>query len=1535
MGYGDVSAYNENSKMKFIFSIVCFVLLTVVLKAQPSVPHEKITGLTAYASSEYTSTGRTVDNVINESGLSADGSHSNSASTMWATLDGSATHHTLILKLDAPQEVLGMHIWNGNWVKYTDRGVNNFDIYYSTSHKDLSKIDFSDGEWTLLTSETLAEANGANTYKGEYKDLASLPANTRWIGLDIKDNHGGSFPYTMLSEIELYKPEGVPDATATLSGDAVIVEGSSAPITIELTGTPPFDVTYTDGTSQYDLTINDYYTQFNITPSLTTVYELVSVADVNGLGEVSGSATITVYTQEELYTTIENTAYQVSFNKISSKLEVTEKASGAVLEFAPVFYVVRNPTRPSVSEAHIAENFNYKTVSVAGRTDYFSSRTGNFILMSPSEVTTDGDQLIFFYDDNAYFSFAATLELPTGDAGEPQLKATLTPSSTAYFSIGYFGAPAYSISEVEEIFQPLPFTEKRFPESSYLTPAYKATLPATLATIDGTTYGVVADRSEFPFNPLPVGLSRSPFGLAIRDNEGKVRPMVWALIMGNADSKITSGTEYVFNYRLYLSNRDLSSAYEDIARRLYGFSDYRHNDLGSLNTAFENLLTFAMGPYGQYIDEMKGYSYETDIPNSVKNTSALPIHSMAFVVNDSTIFRERAIPITEFMLSRKSFNYSADGNSGAGNTLSDGCMSISEMMGYYMTGNNYSEAFMTLANAKPINVSNLALERKWRENIALYKATGDLEYFNKVVSGADKYINERINEKQTGFDYINHSRSSFWSSLAPKFWELYETYKVTGYERYLEAARIAARSYAYHLWMAPAVPDEMVNCNIGNKAPLYRSGTAISIPMEQAPAWRLSEVGLSCEAGGTSSGKHRAVFMANHAPFFMRIGALTNDQFLMDIAKAAIIGRWRSFPGYHINTDRTTVYEKVDFAHREVSELLTTTSMHYSHVWPMIALTFDYLVSDAFAKSEGEIDFPTEFIENTANLYNNLYFKPGIFYGEDDVTLWMPVGLVACDDQELNYIVARGNNKLYLAFVNQSGAPVNAQVSINNKILALSSHSAQVWEDNVLSGTTSVSNNSFNISVSANGITAIVINDVDVEAKFQDKMYFQSSKNDWMLSYQILSTVDARAMILGFSNDYTRVYAYSDAEKGMYSSVRFKTWFDGVEQDDVLQANYPFEYGEWVPLSVNTVRVEITLDSGSKEEVIFTRNTYTVSASISGWTSVRKGTEVPITYKTNGKPPWQLTYNDGEVTIEKTIKKQLYTEQISPEQTTTLKVLSAIDADGDLAMLESEKVKVAIANEYLLDYSLSSSQDAYVYLLGADNRYGTEPGISIKGCESSQKEAYVEFDLAGANLTGNIYQLGLWLNSSISTNAILEVQGGVVSWDENSITWNTKPASELFEAIDTIGISDLSPEGMYHYFNVTDFVQNQSSDKITFKIRFLQGDEDLNLDFASKEANDGTKAPSLVTDVSFYEAPNNIGETDFYETEVSIVDGQLFIHAQEEVLEISIVNMKGQIVGHNIGQSSYQLTGFMSGIYVAVIKVAEGFVSKRFLLFTN
>jgi subtilisin family serine protease len=84
-----------------------------------------------------------------------------------------------------------------------------------------------------------------------------------------------------------------PLPTATISGDAVICHGENTALSIELTGTPPWEVL----TSNFDepVIINESPFMLDVSPDQTTVYTLISVTDANmcaNNGE--GEATVTV-----------------------------------------------------------------------------------------------------------------------------------------------------------------------------------------------------------------------------------------------------------------------------------------------------------------------------------------------------------------------------------------------------------------------------------------------------------------------------------------------------------------------------------------------------------------------------------------------------------------------------------------------------------------------------------------------------------------------------------------------------------------------------------------------------------------------------------------------------------------------------------------------------------------------------------------------------------------------------------------------------------------------------------------------------------------------------------------------------------------------------------------------------------------------------------------------------------------------------------------------------------------------------------------
>jgi gliding motility-associated-like protein len=87
-----------------------------------------------------------------------------------------------------------------------------------------------------------------------------------------------------------------PLPSASIGGSAIICEGSPALLSVNLTGTPPWSITYSSGTQNFVISniLSSPYT-FNVSPTITTAYTLQAVSDqyCNGVS-FGGIALITV-----------------------------------------------------------------------------------------------------------------------------------------------------------------------------------------------------------------------------------------------------------------------------------------------------------------------------------------------------------------------------------------------------------------------------------------------------------------------------------------------------------------------------------------------------------------------------------------------------------------------------------------------------------------------------------------------------------------------------------------------------------------------------------------------------------------------------------------------------------------------------------------------------------------------------------------------------------------------------------------------------------------------------------------------------------------------------------------------------------------------------------------------------------------------------------------------------------------------------------------------------------------------------------------
>jgi len=641
--------------------------------------------------------------------------------------------------------------------------------------------------------------------------------------------------------------------------------------------------------------------------------------------------------------------------------------------------------------------------------------------------------------------------------------------------------------------------------------------------------------------------SNSRFGLMAEEKNQRVRPVVFSPIIGGHESRMEAGDSYHFTVRYVLRPGDWKDTYRYVARAIYAFRDMRDNSgPGPLYHTLENLMDYLsdrdVQNYSMWHAEQKYYNYWSDQSGIFKPFSPLFALSAALVTDDEEFYRTRARPIVEFALSRRNNVFAPYDVEATGMVTK----LEAPLGGPYLKAGPLTSLDGMFQNRDYV-FSHYAAESArgkggFMDDLVRYRATGDKAFLEE----AEKKANAAH-----GGNYL----------------DLLELYEETGAERYLKAATDGAYRYVSVLNLFPVVPDTTITVDQGGVAPVHGHAyqrhedwgfappRPLPAPEQTAPAWRAS-------LNGTELSAYRGGYWLNNHGQLMRLAAYGHDDFLRDLQRWAMVGRFANYAGDFRSNRYSLVAELPDAPLHYIYDTdFSTFNPGHANEW--VGAVIDFMVSDLFNRSERRIDFPSRCMYESSFRVKVYGDRPGHFYDEPGVHLWLPRHLLEADNKQVDYLGGHGNGKFYAAFWNQSFRTEQVSVRLNPDLVDCSgTHRARLWVDNQDRGTVEITDNRIRFEIAPKGIVAYAIEGAKPKLGLQGKLFAPDAIK---LGKDSLVTADApygrvTAMLLSFGKGLTSSFVYTDAPaaKVISATLRYRQG-DGpwLERKDAI---FPYEF---------------------------------------------------------------------------------------------------------------------------------------------------------------------------------------------------------------------------------------------------------------------------------------------------------------------------------------------------------------------------------------
>lgn len=755
------------------------------------------------------------------------------------------------------------------------------------------------------------------------------------------------------------------------------------------------------------------------------------------------------------------------------RLGVEEGGEKLFLLFAPKVEIRASTMLPSwTSDPSCAPLFRFKVgeksfEAMAGRGNPFYAAPAQ-VLVSRSASQVDPQTVGVEFETPSGWKGHGRWVLRPG-ARDLEFAFDFKAPQDGFYSVGFSPFQGWKKEQVRyDLLSPV-FQFQRLPESPVLVPSNSTPQPLAMAQIEqggqAISLAVAADPDRLPF--VWANSENAAYGFSLLNTNGAVQPAIFAPVLGQPNSHLKSGESHSLSCRVLSFPGDWTNALEYASQEIYRVTDYRKPFAASLTDAALNMIDLIKHDEASgWNPERKGF-WNIETTNVASQASPLSVVSAAVLTRDEEFYRTRALPTIEYTLSRPQAHFGMEVPTTRAPYINQEGTKIKVPSDFY--GTAYWQGLHDLLGRKNPWLGEIALPKgeirhragyssvpRWSEMMAAYRLKPGEGLLAEIKKEADKFLAKEVyglKTKDLGLEpFYNVSYYPYW-------WDLLDLFELTSDEKYLDAAEQSAFFTIAGIWSHPRVPDGEIVIHPGGEYAgephLWWKGDQpfrLGLPRQpgavqekKVPAWLVAQMGLGLEQPCTyytGKGGMRNIMMSAWAPNLLRLFRYTGREIYRVYARNSVLSRFANYPGYYIS-GYTDLELQAGYPYRGPD----VTSIYYHHIPPHLAFTIDFLVTEAEQRSNGRIAFPWVKQQGYVWFSNRIYGEgPGKVFGDDTARLWLDRKYVQVKTPAVNYLLARGNDHVWLILMNEGSDVTLAPVSLDCDALGVRGDSVRVLE---------------------------------------------------------------------------------------------------------------------------------------------------------------------------------------------------------------------------------------------------------------------------------------------------------------------------------------------------------------------------------------------------------------------------------------------------------------------------------------------------------